>query len=244
VIRPVRAPKPGALGLPDPDCDIVIVDADGNECPRAEVDEHGRLLNADAAIGEIVRRDPRLVFEGYYNNDDATAARSRNGWYWSGDLGYRDQDGIFYFAGRTADWLRVDGENFAAGPIERILARHPDVAGVAVYAVPDPVTGDQVMAALELRRGRTFLPDAFARFLDEQADLGTKWAPKFVRIVASLPVTGADKVDKKPLRAVAWVCDAVWWRSSRELEYVTFTESDADVLRTEFRAHGRGHLLP
>ena len=67
-------------------------------------------------------------FEGYYDNPDATQDRSRNGWYWSGDLGYRDDEGIFYFAGRTADWIRVDGENFAAAPIERILGRLPDVA--------------------------------------------------------------------------------------------------------------------
>src|SRR5262249_13703774 len=55
IIRPVRDAKPGALGLPDPETDVVIVDTDGNECPRAEVDEHGGLLNADVAIGEIVR---------------------------------------------------------------------------------------------------------------------------------------------------------------------------------------------
>ena len=78
----------------------------------------------------------------------------RGGMYWSGDLAYRDADGFVYFAGRTADWLRVDGENLAAAPIERILLRHPDVAEAAVYAVPDPSVGDQVMAALVLRGGR------------------------------------------------------------------------------------------
>ena len=78
----------------------------------------------------------------------------RNGWYWTGDLGYRDEAGFVYFAGRTDDWLRVDGENFAAAPVTRVLERHPDVVLAAVYAVPDPVTGDQVMAALQLREGR------------------------------------------------------------------------------------------
>ena len=60
-------------------------------------------------------------FEGYYNNAEATAQTTRNGWYWSGDLGYLDDDGYLYFAGRTADWIRVDGENFPAGPIEETL---------------------------------------------------------------------------------------------------------------------------
>ena len=74
----------------------------------------------------------------------------RGGMYWCGDLAYRDADGFVYFAGRTADWLRVDGENLAAAPIERILLRHPAIAEAAVYAVPDPSVGDQVVAALVL----------------------------------------------------------------------------------------------
>ena len=76
-------------------------------------------------------------FEGYYNNPEAEAERTRNGWYWSGDLGYRDEAGFFYFAGRTGDWLRVDGENFAAAPWSGSSARFPGVDGVAVYPVPD-----------------------------------------------------------------------------------------------------------
>ena len=82
-----------------------------------------RLLNPEEAIGEIVGRDGLSSFEGYYANPEADAERGRDGWYWTGDLGYRDDDGTFYFAGRTADWLRVDGENFAAGPVERVLGR-------------------------------------------------------------------------------------------------------------------------
>jgi fatty-acyl-CoA synthase len=245
VIQPVRDAKPGALGRPAAG-DVAIVDAaTGAECPVAEIDEHGRIANADVAIGEIVRRDPAVVFEGYYNNPEATAERNRNGWYWSGDLGYRDADDIFYFAGRTSDWLRVDAENFAAAPIERILARHPDVAAVAVYAVPDPVTGDQVMAALELRPGSTFDADGFAAFLAAQPDLGTKWAPRFVRIITTLPTTGADKIAKVPLRREAWnTTDEMWWRPPRTDGYRRFTSSDAATLASEFSTHSRRHLLP
>ena len=84
--------------------------------------------------------------------------RMRGGMYWSGDLAYRDADGFVYFAGRTADWLRVDGENLAAAPIERILLRHPDVDEAAVYAVPDESVGDAVMAALVVRAARWTRP--------------------------------------------------------------------------------------
>ena len=80
------------------------------------------------------------------------------GWFWSGDLGYRDEEGFFYFAGRPADWLRVDGENFAAAPVERVLGRFPGAVAVAVYPVPDPRTGDQVMAAMELAPGAASIP--------------------------------------------------------------------------------------
>jgi acyl-CoA synthetase (AMP-forming)/AMP-acid ligase II len=73
----------------------------------------------------------------------------------SGDLVYRDADGFFYFAGRTGEWLRVDGENLAIAPIERALAELPEVLTVAVYAVPDPQVGDLPMAAVEPRPGAT-----------------------------------------------------------------------------------------
>ena len=128
------------------------------ECPPAEFDAAGRLLNAEAAIGEIVNPDGGGGFEGYYNNPEADAERVRDGVYWTGDLGYRDEHGFFYFAGRSGDWLRVDGENFAATPVELVLARHPDVVLAAVYAVPSVDVGDEVMAALHLRAGADVRP--------------------------------------------------------------------------------------
>jgi fatty-acyl-CoA synthase len=137
IILPIPDGRPGALGRAREEDDVVVVDPEsGQELPRATFDQHGRLTNPAEAIGELVGRRARSNFEGYYNNPEAEAERSRNGWYWSGDLSYRDEDGVFYFAGRTADWLRVDSENFAAAPIERILGRWPGVRGVAVYAVP------------------------------------------------------------------------------------------------------------
>jgi fatty-acyl-CoA synthase len=246
VLAPARGKQRGALGSAAPGHDIAVVDPEtGQERTRARFDDHGRLLNAADAIGEIVRRDSSVRFEGYYKNPAAAAERMRNGWYWSGDLAYRDTDGVFYFAGRSSDWIRVDAENFAAAPVERIIARHPDVAAVAVYGVPDPVTGDQVMAAIESRAGRAFDPDAFRDFLDGQRDLGTKWAPRFVRIVDSLPTIGADKIDKKPLRLAAWsTSDPVWWQPARGEPYRRLTPDDCEQLANAFEQHGRHDLLP
>ncbi len=110
----------------------------------------------------------------------------------------------------------MDGENFAAAPVARILERHQDVVLAAVYAVPDPVVGDQVMAALELRTDAVFDPGEFARFLAGQSDMGTKWAPRFVRVCPSLPVTATSKVLVRTLRAERWrTVDPVWWRPGR-----------------------------
>ena len=103
----------------------------------------------------------------------------------------------------------------------RILERHPDVVLAAVYAVPDPVVGDQVMAAVAAaaRRGG-FDPDDFADFLAAQADLGTKWAPRFVRVTSALPVTATYKVLMRGLRAERWTCDdPVLWRPAKGEAY-------------------------
>ncbi len=200
---------------------VAVLDPEtGAECPVAVFDEGGQLLNAEEAIGEIVNRAGAAAFEGYYNNDEAEAQRVRDGIYWTGDLGYADADGWLYFAGRDYDWLRVDGENFAAAPDARILQRHPDVLFAVVYAVPDEVTGDQVMAALQLREGASFDPVGFADFLGAQSDLGTKWAPRYVRISPELPTTETSKVLVRQLRTEAWSCsDAVWVRKGEELSY-------------------------
>jgi fatty-acyl-CoA synthase len=249
VIAIVRMPgcPEQALGKPRPGegADVAVMDpGTGKECAPARFDEHGRLLNGDEAIGELVRRDRGARFEGYYNNEEATAERVREGWYWSGDLAYRDADGWFYFAGRSADRLRVDSENFAAAPIEGILSRFPEAVMVAVYPVPDTRTGDQVMAALELGPGVEFSPDEFAEFLAVQPDLGTKWAPRYVRVVEHMPLTANNKVNKQPLRADRWETDdPVWVREGAAGPYRRMTDADAVALRAEFQTHGRGYVL-
>jgi fatty-acyl-CoA synthase len=212
-IRIMRHPDapPGSLGVAADG--IVVLDPDtGLECPPALFDDDGVLLNADEATGEIVHLEGAGLFEGYYKNDAAEAARVRGSMVWSGDLAYRDADGFWFFAGRTSDWLRVDGENLAAAPIERLLARFPAFDQVAVVAVPDDEVGDQVLAVAELAPDGAFDPEEFARFLDAQPDLGTKWAPAFVRLVSSLPRTPTSKVVKRALDPTVTPGDPDLWR--------------------------------
>lgn len=219
-----------------------MVDPDTlDERPRAVFDERGRLTNGTEAIGELVNRGAN-PFEGYWRNEAAETDRRRGGWYWTGDLFYRDADGFLYFAGRTDDRLRVDSENLAAAMIENILARWKDAAAVAVYAVPDPVAGDQVMAALALREGAAFDPVAFAGFLREQPDLGTKMAPSYVRIVPAMPVTATNKVHRVGLRREGFRCGDPVWRAT-DGAYARLAAQDVERLVAEYRTRGRADLL-
>jgi fatty-acyl-CoA synthase len=161
--------------------------------------------------GELVNVSDAGRFEGYYNDPEADADRMRGGIYHSGDMAYRDVNGYAYFAGRLGDWMRVDGENLGSAPIERVLLRHPDVVEVAVYGIPAPDVGDQVMAALVLTEGAEFDADKFRSFLAEQPDLGPKQRPSFVRVSAELARTETFKVIKRQLSAEGTECaDPVW----------------------------------
>jgi fatty-acyl-CoA synthase len=241
IFRDAETP-PSALGRGGPGVAILSAET-GRECPVARFDAGGRLLNPEQAVGEIANIDTADSFEGYWKNPEADAERIRDGTYWTGDLGYRDDAGFIYFAGRGFDWMRVDGENLAAAPVEQILARHPDIAMACVYAVPDPVAGDQVMAALVLRDGCSAGDLSLDAFLAEQRDLSSKGAPRFLRIAPALPMTATHKVARRELRRERWECaDPVWIRSDED-GFRPLDAADVAALREAFAAHGRSQLL-
>ena len=140
--------------------------------------------------------------------------------------------------------MRVDSENFAAAPVERILSRFPGVGMVAVYPVPDPRTGDQVMATLQVDDDVTFDPPSSGEFLAAQPDLGTKWAPRFVRVTRDVPVTATRKIDKPRLRREAWnTVDEVWWRPEPRDGYRRMSDADRAALEGEFLRNERQATL-
>ncbi|MGV0772403.1 AMP-binding protein [Mycobacterium syngnathidarum] len=236
---------PGALGRPAHQ-GVAIVDPESlNDCVPAVLDEHGRVLNPDDAVGEIVDKLGTRTFEGYYRNDEANAERIRNGWYWTGDLGYLDAAGFIYFAGRRGDWIRVDGENTSALNIERVLRRHPEVVAAGVYAVPDPRSGDQVMAAIEVADPDGFDAADFVAYLAAQEDLGTKGIPRFLRVSKNLPVTGSNKVLKRELQTQRWHTDEVVyrWAGRGTPVYRAMGDDDKQSLDAEFAQYGRQRYL-
>ncbi|MCB9438911.1 MAG: AMP-binding protein [Mycolicibacterium sp.] len=182
----------GALGPLPEGIDIVEPDT-GASCPPG-------------VVGELVNTAGAGQFRGYYNDPGADAARMAGGVYHTGDLAYRDDDGYAYFAGRLGDWLRVDGENLGTAPIEAVLLRYPGLTEVAVYPIPDPLVGDQVMAALVPAEPTAFDLADFTEFLSTQPDLGPKQWPRYVRISAGLPRTETFKILKRELSAEATDC--------------------------------------
>ena len=114
--------------------------------------------------------------------------------------------------------------------MEAIVARHPDVRSLAVYAVPDDPVGDRVMVALELRSGADFDPAQFDAFLAEQPDLGPKWVPAFVRITDELPKLASMKIDKQRLRREAWRVEPAFWRPGKGEQLRLLTAADRERL--------------
>ena len=239
------ARPPGSLGRLRQG--VAVVAPDGRGLPPARLDAEGRLCNPEECVGELVNTLGGGPFEGYYRNDEAMARSMRHGWYWSGDLAYVDEDGWVYFAGRSTDWLRVDGENFPAAPVEAVVARHPDVVLCAVYGVPDAESGDQVMAALVLRDGARFDGTAFAAWLDAAPGLSPRWQPRYVRVAARLPVTPTNKVlvrdlVRQKLRAGLVGGDRLYVRPRGEAAFRPFTAEDESALHAQLQASGRARL--
>ncbi len=235
----------GSLGLPVGPRPLAIVDEEtGRERAIVRFDAHGVPTNLDQAVGQMVVRGGAAAFEGYYKNPEATADRVRGEDFWTGDLAYRDAAGFVYFAGRTADWMRVDGENLAAAPVERLINRHPAISQCVVYSVPDVQTGDQVMATVELVSGASIDPVGFSEFLDAQQDMGTKWRPRYVRISEELPVTGNGKVARSDLRIEGWHTDDTVWEWARGEGYRVLEDERRREIDAELVRHGRADLIP
>jgi fatty-acyl-CoA synthase len=195
------ATPPAALGVPVGDVRIVDPDT-GRECP-------------DGEVGEMVNFAGAGAFEGYYKHQEADEAKLREGRFWSGDLAYRDADGNFFFAGRSGDWIRVGGENFASAPVSRAVEEWDGAVAAAAYGVPDVAAGDQVMVAVEVADPAAgFDPAAFAAYLAARTELPRLWWPRYVRVVESMPRTATNKVVVRGLVEEAWCTpDAVYVRT-------------------------------
>jgi long-chain acyl-CoA synthetase len=165
----------------------------GNEM-RVVDDEDNEVL--DGELGEIVMRGENIL-KGYYRNEEATSFAFRNGWFHTGDIGYRDQDGFFYIVDRKSDMIIRGGENIYPREIDEVLYRHPAVAAAATIGVPDPLYGEDVAAFVVLKEdGKASEAELIQYCLNYLADYKS---PKTIRIVASIPKGPTGKLLKREL---------------------------------------------
>ena len=174
-------PKPGTVGKPLFGAEVRIVDNEGRELPAGE-------------IGEVTVRGPQ-VMAGYYRNEAATAQTIRDGWLYTGDLGYTDADGDLFLVQRRSDLIVSGGENVYPAEVEAVLRVHPAVAEACVVGVPDAEWGQRVAAAVQLRPGAALEESALLAFCRER--LAGYKVPRQVRFVAELPQTASGKIERR-----------------------------------------------
>jgi acetyl-CoA synthetase len=189
---PFMEPKPGSMGMPAPGYDIDLVDDDGKTC---EAGEKGEI---------VVRTDKRMpigMFHGYYRDDGLTRRAWHDGVYHTGDVAWRDEDGFFWFVGRTDDVIKSSGYRIGPFEVESALIEHPAVLECAVTGVPDPDRGAVVKATVVLAKGYTSSPE-LSRELQEHVKMTTapyKY-PRIIEFVTELPKTISGKIRRVEIR--------------------------------------------
>ncbi len=193
--------KPGSMGKPRHHPDPSV--------PRTEarvVDEQGRDVPA-GTVGELVLRGPALM-AGYFNDPERTAEALRDGWLFTGDMAWQDEDGFFFFVDRKKDIIRRRGENVSSLEVEDVLNDHAAVLECAVVGVPSELTDEELLVFVVPRPDAHFDPAELAAWADER--LAAFKVPRYYRTIEALPKTDTQKIEKHALRPLADVTGDVF----------------------------------
>ncbi len=174
--------RPGSCGLPI-----------GNE--MKVFDDHDHEVS-DGELGEIVLRGENIL-KGYFKNPEATEAAFRNGWFHTGDIGYRDAEGFFYIVDRKSDMIIRGGENIYPREIDEVLYQHPEVAAAATIGIPDPLYGEEVTAFIVPKDGMKPAAEELLAFCGER--LADYKCPKSIHFVREIPKGPTGKLLKREL---------------------------------------------
>jgi long-chain acyl-CoA synthetase len=174
----------GSVGTPIENVEMKIVDGEDREI-------------ADGELGEIVIKGPNIM-KGYFGNPEATAESIRDGWFHSGDIGYRDRDGYFFIVDRVKDMINISGFKVWPAEVENYLYQIPQIKEVAVFGLPDPVKGESVCAAVVLKEGAQLTPEYVIAWCREK--LAAYKTPARVDMVKELPKSATGKILKRMLR--------------------------------------------
>ncbi len=186
-------PKPGSMGKPSPLYDIDVIDENGRSCP-AGVEGNIVIKNLDKGL-------PPGLFKGYYRDEEATSRVWNHGTYNTGDMAWRDEDGYYWFVGRSDDVIKCSGYRIGPFEVESALMEHPSVLECAITAVPDPVRGQVVKATIVLAKGFSS-SDALIKELQNHVKTVTapyKY-PRIIEFVDELPKTISGKIKRKEIR--------------------------------------------
>jgi fatty-acyl-CoA synthase len=181
-----------SAGRPYPQLRVCLMDETGVEVP-------------DGQPGEVCVRGP-LVMSGYLDKPEETAAALAGDWLHTGDVAYKDGDGLFYIVDRKKDLIISGGFNVYPKEVEDAICANPAVAAAAVIGVPDAKWGEMVMAYVQLKEGCLLSEEQITS--EVRRAKGAVATPKRVELVASLPLTALGKIDKKALRSRHWATDA------------------------------------
>ncbi|MGI8917497.1 MAG: class I adenylate-forming enzyme family protein [Pyrinomonadaceae bacterium] len=179
---PDQRRRAGSCGIPIGN-EMKVVDDKDKEVP-------------DGQLGEIVLRGENIL-KGYYKNKDATATAFRNGWFHTGDIGFRDSDGFYYIVDRKSDMIIRGGENIYPREIDEVLYQHPAVAAAATIGVPDSLYGEEVAAFVVLKDRSACDSDELIDFCRQH--LADFKCPKSIRIVDEIPKGPTGKLLKREL---------------------------------------------
>lgn len=185
--NPYDERRPGSFGKPTATSILTILDSNGQDLPPG-------------VVGEIAYRPkaPNILCRGYFRDAEATLRAMSDLWWHTGDLGYRDEDGYFYFVDRQKDAVRRRGENISSYEVERVIFLHPAVLDVAAIAIPSDVVEDDLMIVVVLREGQMLDPKTLFEHCDR--NMPSFMVPRYIRFVDDLPRTPNDKVRKVELR--------------------------------------------
>ncbi|MBO9521950.1 MAG: long-chain fatty acid--CoA ligase [Nocardioidaceae bacterium] len=181
---PDKEPRPGSIGVPIWGVEVKLIDDDWNTVEGAD------------QIGEIAIRG-HLIMKGYLNRPEATAEVMKDGWFRTGDLARRDEDGFYYIVDRSKDMIIRGGYNVYPREIEEVLMTHPDVSLAAVVGVPHESHGEEVKAFVILREGASVTEEELVAWGKDQ--MASYKYPRIVAFVDSLPMTATGKILKREL---------------------------------------------
>ena len=176
----------------------------GRTCPGIDlrvVDESGKELEAGGR-GELVVRGPD-VMRSYWNNPAETKLAFRDGFFRTGDVGYRDANGYFFILDRLKDMIVTGGENVYSGEVEAVIYEHPAVREAAVFGIPDAQWGELVTAYVVLKPGAVLTADELIKYC--RRFLANYKIPRRIEFSeVELPKSGSGKILKRVLREHFW----------------------------------------